>query len=207
MAVPATLTETQAIQHLIAAKGSAGAKAAAAAGLDREAIREVLTAKAAAAKVGTTGAVAGGVPIGVEPDIFRQAAAAKANAVGATKAVAGAKTGTAAAKIGMTGLEPDILREAVLSKAIGGTGAAAGTTVAGGSSVAAEAVTTGSLWSGKGFGLGLGLGLGIWGPILVVAAGAAATYAYLQYRKGLLGATDEQIAETPPDEGFYPNKA
>ena len=76
---PQTLTETQAIQQLMSSKGGAAAtKAAAAAGLDREAIREVMTAKAAAAKgafgvAGTQAAVAGSPPVGVEPDLFRQA--------------------------------------------------------------------------------------------------------------------------------------
>ena len=194
MAVPPALTETQAIQHLIAGQGAGAAKAAAAAGLDREAIREVLTAKAAAAKAGTSAAA---VPFGVEPDIFRQTLAAKAG---------GAKTAAAsAAKVGMTqggmtAVQPDIIREAIVSKAISGTG---GTVAA---KTTAEAVTAGTIWSGKGFSLGLGLGLGIWGPLIVVAAGAAAVYGYLQYRQRPLDGSDEQVAENT-DEGFYPEKA
>ena len=200
MVVPAaTLTETQAIQQLMAAKGAAGTKVAAAAGLDPEAIREVLTAKAAAAKAGAAGAkgaMAGGVPVGVEPDLFRQAVATKAGGVKA----AGGATGT---KVGMLGVEPDIIRDAVLSKAVGGTGAAAATTAASGG---ATAVTTcGTIWNGGGWSLGLGLGLGVWGPVLAVAAGAAAVYGYLEYRKRHLA--DETEAEPESDEGFYAEKA
>ncbi len=216
MAAPAALTETQAIQQLIAAKGTAGTKAAAAAGLDWDAIREVINAKAAAAKVGAAGAkgaMMGGVPVGVEPDVFRQAVAAQAGGTKASVATVGAKTGATAAKVGMVGVEPDIIREAIVSKAIGGAGA--GTIAAGkgtgavlaGGSTAAEAVTTGTIWSGKGLSLGLGIGLGVWGPVIVVAAGAAAVYAYLQYRQGLAGSSDEEIAEESADEGFYPSKA
>ena len=145
MAAPAPVTETQANQHLIAAKGAAGTKAAAAAGLDAEAIREVMTAKAAAAKAaaaGAKGAMVGGVPVGVEPGVFRQALAAQ---TGGGK-VAAATVGT---KAGMVGVEPDIIREAVVSKAIGGAGAmaagkGAGTALAASTPAAAEAVTTGT---------------------------------------------------------------
>ena len=199
MAVPATLTETQAIQHLIATNGAGATKAAAAAGLDREAIREVLTAKAAAAKAGASAA---SVPIGVEPDVFRQALAAK---TGGAKTAAAAKVGMA--KGGTAVVQPDIIREAIVSKAVGGTGVAVGQAgVTGGSAMTAEAISTGTIWSGKGFSLGLGLGLGIWGPVIVVAAGAAAVYGYLQYRQRRLEGTEAPATEET-DEGFYPEKA
>ena len=50
--------------------------------------------------------------------------------------------------------------------------------------VSAKALATGgTIWSGKGLSLGLGIGLGAWGPVLLLAGGAAAVYGYLQYRK------------------------
>ena len=79
--------------------------------------------------------------------------------------------------------------------------------VAAGSSSAAEAITTsGTIWSGKGLSLGLGLGLGIWGPVIVIASGAAAFYAYLEYRKRLIESADEVESDKISDEGFFPNK-
>jgi hypothetical protein len=209
MPVPAALTETQAIQQLMASKGGAPAcKAAAAAGLDPEAIREVIAAKSAAVKAAATkagaGAVVGTAPPGVEPDLFQQALTAKAGG--------GIKAATGATKVGLTGAGPDIIREAVVSKAISGAGAGAvgkGVGIVGastGSSLTADAITTGgTLWTGKGFSLGLGIGLGAWGPVLLVAGIGGAAYAYWRYRQSQIG-TDEQVEEEVADEGFYPAK-
>ena len=189
-APPPMLTETQAIQQLMASKGGVAAtKAAAAAGLDREAIREVMAAKAAAAKGGvgvaaTKAAVAGAPPVGVEPDLFRQATATK---------VLGAKSATAGTTIGMAGAEPDVVREAVRSKVIGGpsvkvAASGKGAALVGQAKFASESTaatkgmtTGGTLWSGKGVSFGLGLGLGIWGPVLVVACVAAASFGCWRY--------------------------
>ena len=68
----------------------------------------------------------------------------------------------------------------------------------------AQAISaSGTIWTGKGLSLGLGLGLGAWGPVLLITAGAAAAYAYLEYRRNQLG-TDEEIEQSEePDEGFY----
>jgi hypothetical protein len=115
------------------------------------------------------------------------------------------------------GLESGIVGQAVMTKGAAGASVAgmAGTGakgaglignagLSGTASNGAQVLTTsGTLWSGKGLSLGLGLGLGVWGPILVVAAGAAAVYGYLEYRKRQEGGTDEQI-EQEADEGFYP---
>lgn len=210
---PATLTETQAIQQLMASKGGAGAcKAAAAAGLDPEAIREVLTAKAAAVKAGSGAiggmkvAATGAIPPGVEPDLFQQGLTSKA---GAAKAAGGTKIGM------LGGAEPDLIREAVVSKAIGGTGTtiaavgkgATGIAAATGGAATTEAITTsGTIWTGKGLSLGLGIGLGAWGPVLVAVGVGAAAYAYWRYRQTQIG-TDEEIADEATDEGFYPAEA
>ncbi len=66
-----------------------------------------------------------------------------------------------------------------------------------------QALTAGgTIWTGKGLSLGLGLGLGAWGPVLLIAGAAAASYAYLEYRRRLIG-TDEEIEQVEQDEGFY----
>ncbi len=67
-------------------------------------------------------------------------------------------------------------------------------------------VTSGTIWTGKSLSLGLGLGLGAWGPFLVVAAGAAATYVYLAYRRRQQGGSDEEIESGAEDDGFYPER-
>ena len=110
-------------------------------------------------------------------------------------------------------VEKEIVRQAGLAKtaAVTATKSAgmvgkAGLTGTAGNGVQALA-TSGTIWSGKGLCLGLGLGLGAWGPILVVATGAAAIYAYREYRRRNEGGTDEEIEQAVTDEGFYPEEA
>ncbi|CAK0740460.1 conserved hypothetical protein [uncultured Gammaproteobacteria bacterium] len=82
------------------------------------------------------------------------------------------------------GLKNEIARQAGMAKAVAGT-----------------KISGGTIWTGKSLSLGLGLGLGAWGPMLLMATGAAALYGYAEYRKRQQGGTDEEIEQ---DEGFYP---
>lgn len=93
------------------------------------------------------------------------------------------------------GIEHELVRDALAAKALGGPAAGTAAVAAAGKGVASQigmsggggaanaVLTGGSVWGGKGMSLGLGIGLGLWGPILVGALGAAAIYAYLQYRQ------------------------
>jgi len=96
---------------------------------------------------------------------------------------------------------------AVAATAAKGAGVAGKAGVSGSATSAAGlkslAAGSGTIWSGKGLSLGLGLGLGIWGPILVVAGGAVAIYAYREYRRRKDALTDEDIQADDADEGFY----
>ncbi|MEI8393200.1 MAG: hypothetical protein WCF85_00590 [Rhodospirillaceae bacterium] len=103
----------------------------------------------------------------------------------------------------LLGLEQEAATQAAMAKVAGGTAGAAVVAMPAASSGAQAVAASGTIWSGKGLSLGLGLGLGAWGPVLVVAAGAAATYAYLEYRRRQLG-SDEEIEQSEQDEGFYP---
>ncbi|MEI6984745.1 MAG: hypothetical protein WCK65_01330 [Rhodospirillaceae bacterium] len=106
------------------------------------------------------------------------------------------------------GVEHEVLRDAIAAKAVGGVGSGlAAKTIAASKTAGANAITTGgAVLGGKSFSLGLGIGLGAWGPILVVAAGAAAVYAYLQYRNRQLEDVVEDAVqsddEATQDEGF-----
>ncbi len=109
-------------------------------------------------------------------------------------------------------IEREVARQAGMATGATGTKIAAtagtGIGVVGNTGLTgAQAVTAGgTIWTGKGLSLGLGLGLGAWGPVLVIAAGAVATYAYLEYRRNQLG-TDEEIEQKEEqDAGFYPTQ-
>ena len=93
----------------------------------------------------------------------------------------------------LAGMNNGLMNQAGLIKGTAGTKGAAALAAGGG----------GTIWTGKGLSLGLGLGLGIWGPILVVAAGAAAYYSYAEYRKRQQGVSDDAVEQTEQDEGFY----
>lgn len=74
--------------------------------------------------------------------------------------------------------------------AVKGAGALAATPAAAGVSAKAGAATSvlassgpATIWSGKGLSLGLGLGLGAWGPVLLVAGGAAGWCLYKKFSK------------------------
>jgi len=143
--------------------------------LENEAVRQTAAAKGAAGAkaAGATGAKLAGakaaaVP-GVEQEVLREALATKAATAKGLGAAGAATAGTKGAALVAgkgTGL-------------IGQSAAQGGTALTG-----AQALTTGgTIWTGKGLSLGLGIGLGAWGPALVLAGGAAAVYAYMQYRK------------------------
>ena len=134
------------------------------------------------------------VPGGIGHEVVRNTLIAKGMAP--TKAAA------------FPGFEHGLVRDALAAKTFTGTGAGAVGTAAtatggGAGAGAAKALSTGgTIWSGNGFSLGLGIGLGAWGPILLGAAGAAAVYAYLRYRRRLLDAADAEAPAEPADEGF-----
>ena len=168
--------ENEVVRQAVATKGATGAKVAGAAGIKQEAARQVVGAKVAAGTKLAAGAKAAGAA-GLEKEAARELLQAK------IAAGAGAKGAAVVAGKGMA---------AQTAVAANPTGVTAGVAGSGG----AQGLTTGgTIWSGKGLSLGLGLGLGIWGPVLVVAAGAAAVYGYMQYRKGEEVETDDESEE------------
>jgi hypothetical protein len=148
------------------------------------------------------------------------AAAAKGAAVkgaiagggGATVILTAAPAGKGAAVKGAAGkvveLEGAALKTALADAKIAGAKAATASKGAlaasksGAIGGAAKAATGGTIWTGKGLSVGLGLGLGAWGPVILVAGGAAAWYGYKKYRKSADGELDTPETDTEIKEAL-----
>ena len=194
------LAETNSIQQLVGSNaGSATTKAAAAAGLDREAIREIFTAKAPTAKTtvaaGIKSGLGGGAQVGVQRKIVRQAGAKAGSAKAMTVAKVGVHGGCGQSVISNgIGTKTIVAAGAVTAMSYGSPAFINATM---GMPASVSSVTGGgAILSGSGLSLGLGLGLGSWGPVIVLGAGFLAYYGYSKYRSRLMNFVQQFCAKS-----------